>query len=237
MMLDRVPYIPAGSRNLHKSLSILGKTLPLLPRKGLHKTPAFNSVGQKTAAALGNSFASLKPYPTWNFEWDMDRITGNEALASSVIASFMGAYMTCQAQANLFLFTDPQDSTVTQSTGVMLNVTPGASVPMGQVGDGASTQFQLARTIGGSPDVIQNLNASIQVHLNGSLTSAYSISSKGVVTFTSAPGSGVTITWAGNFYFLCRFSEDMLDSVRSFTVNSGVDQWDVSSIRFSSEFQ
>ena len=210
-------------------------SIPISMAKGLKKTPNFRSEGQKTAAAVGNSFVSLKPHPTWDFELDMDRITGNEANANSVIASFMGVYMACQGQANLFLFTDPQDNTATTNNGILLNVTPGAAVPMGQTGDGSSTQFQLARSIGGSPDVIQNLNGAAAVYVNGTLTSV-SVSAKGVVTFTSAPALGATLVWTGNFYFLCRFDADMLDSVRSYTVNNGVDQWDVSSIKFSSEF-
>ena len=41
----------------------------------------------------------------------------------------------------------------------MLNVTSGAAAPMGTTGDGTSTQFQLARSIGGVAwDGDQNLN-------------------------------------------------------------------------------
>jgi uncharacterized protein (TIGR02217 family) len=145
--------------------------------------------------------------------------------------------MQTQGSAGLFLFTDPQDNTVTQSTGIMLNVTAGAGTPMGQTGDGASTKFQLARLIGGSGvDVIQNLNGSITVKVNGSTVVPASVSSTGVVTFTAAPASFANLTWSGSFYFLCRLDADTLDSTRSFTTNSGIDQWDFASIKFSSEF-
>lgn len=196
-------------------------SMPLSLAKGLKKTPSFNSVVQKTAASVGNSAVALKPYPTWDFEFDLDRITGNEALGNSVLATFLGIYMATAGQAGLFLFVDPQDNSV--------------SAAQFGVGDGVSTLFQLSRNIGGSVDIIQNVNGSIQVFVNGVLTSV-SISSTGVITFSPAPANNAVLTWTGSFYFLCRFSEDIVDSVRSFTRNSGTDQWDISSIKFNSEF-
>ena len=134
--------------------------LPISMAKGLKKNPNFNTVIQRTAAGRGNASVTLKPYPTWDFELDMDHILGNEASAASIVASFLGVNLQTQGSAGLFLFTDPQDSTVTLTTGVMLNVTSGAATPMGQTGDGTSKIFQLARLIGGGVDIIQNLNGS-----------------------------------------------------------------------------
>jgi uncharacterized protein (TIGR02217 family) len=151
----------------------------------------------------------------------------------------MGIHIATNGRSFPFLFTDPQDSTVTNTVSGMLNVTPGAAVPMGTVGDGVSTQFQLARIIGsmGVPnDIIQNVNGSISVYINGSLTTLYSLGSTGIVTFNTAPALNATLTWAGSFYFYCRFLEDTLDCTRVYTQNSGTDQWDVDSIKFETEF-
>ena len=219
-------------------------TMPLSMAKGLKKTPNFNTVKQKVAASRGNAAVSLKPYPTWDFEFDLDHITGNEAAASSVLAEFFGTFMATAGGAALFLFTDPQDNTVATSSSGMLNVTPGAASPMGLTGDGTSTQFQLARQIGGVAwDIIQNLNGGITVKVNGSVVTNYSVSNTGVITFTpvgsppvAAPPNGATLTWTGSFYFLCRFDEDIVDATRSFTTNSGTDQWLVAAVKFSSEF-
>lgn len=215
-------------------------SLPLSMAKGLKKTPAFNTVLQKVAAGRGNSSTSLTPYPTWNFEFDLDRIAGSEASAASVLASFLGTFMACNGSAQLFLFTDPQDHAVSASAGGgMLNVTPSAAAPMGVVGDGVSTQFQLARSIAGVAwDILQNVSITA-LYVAGtpkSLGSDYSVSSTGVVTFASAPANGYALTWTGTFQYLCRFSEDTVDASRVFTVNSGTDQWDISSVKFSSEF-
>ena len=221
------------------SISVMAN-FPLSMAKGLKKSPIFNSVVQRPVAGKGVASASLMPYPCWSFETDFDRITGNEAAASSTIASFMGIHIATNGRSFPFLFTDPQDSTVTNTVSGMLNVTPGAAVPMGTVGDGVSTQFQLARIIGsmGVPnDIIQNVNGSISVYINGSLTALYSLGSTGIVTFNTAPALNATLTWAGSFYFYCRFLEDTLDCTRIYTQNSGTDQWDVDSIKFETEFQ
>jgi uncharacterized protein (TIGR02217 family) len=200
-------------------------TLPISMAKGLTKKPNFTSEGQETAAGMGNSFVALKPFCTWDFDFDMDHITGNEAQAASVMAQFMGTYMACQGRVNLFLFTDPQDNTVT-------NMQFGT-------GDGTTTTFQLSRTIGGvagAYDIIQNVNGTPTIYINGTPTTSFTVSSTGIVTFSSAPANAAILTWSGSFYFLCRFADDTIDSVRSFTTNSGTDQWDISSIKFSSEF-
>jgi uncharacterized protein (TIGR02217 family) len=212
-------------------------TLPLSMAKGLAKSPNFNTVLQKVAAGRGNASVSMTPYALWDFEFDMDRITGNESAVSSTVAAFLGTMMACQGRNQLFLFTDPQDNSVAYGNSGMLNVTAGAASPMGASGDGVSTQFQLARSIGGVAwDLIQNLNGSILVQVNGSGVVPASVSSTGVVTFTTAPANNATLQWTGNFYFLCRFSEDTVDATRSYTINSSTDQWDFSSIKFSSEF-
>src|ERR1019366_2163057 len=130
------------------SISVMAN-FPIAMSKGLKKSPMFNSVVQRPVAGMNVVSASLTPYATWSFEFDADAITGNEALSSSVIASFMGLHISCNGKAFPFLFTDPQDNTVTQINSGMLNVTPGASQPMNQFSDGVSTRFQLARIIGG----------------------------------------------------------------------------------------
>src|SRR5208282_5600492 len=159
-------------------MSVFLVGFPIAMSKGLKKTPIFNSEVQRPVANRGVSGISFQPYATWGFEFDADRIQGNEALASSVLALFMGTHMACQGRAFPFFFTDPQDNTVAQGVSTMLNVTNGAATPMGTLGDGSSTQFQLARLIGGiGVDIIQNLNGAASVYVNGSLTAGVSISS------------------------------------------------------------
>jgi uncharacterized protein (TIGR02217 family) len=209
--------------------------------KGLKKTPHFNTVVQKTVTNKGNSSIGLMEVPTWDFELDLDSIQGNEAVASSVIAGFLGVFMACNGQNGLWLFTDPQDNTVALTNSCMLDVTAASTTPMATTSNGVSKSFQLGRLFGGvvgAEDIIQNLTGSTVIKVNGTTMTAgtqYSISSTGVVTFVTAPASGATLTWSGSFAFLCRFDEDTVDATRTFTTNSGTDLFDVSSIKFSSE--
>jgi uncharacterized protein (TIGR02217 family) len=196
-------------------------TMPISMAAGLKKSPNFNTVRQKGPAGV-NAAISLKPYPTWDFEFSLDHITGHERLASSVVAQFIGTFMATAGGANPFYFTDPQDNTL---TGAQFGV-----------GDGTHTRFQLSRNIYGAVDIIQNLNGTPSIYVGGSLTTPTSISSTGVVTFASAPANGAILTWSGSFRYLCRFAEDTIDSTRSFSINSGIDQWMVQSVKFSSEF-
>jgi len=227
------------------SIAILSG-FPIAMSSGLKKSPVFSSIVQRPAAGKGVVAASLQPYPTWSFGFDADKIQGSEAALSSVLSAFMGLHAVSQGRTFPFLFLDPQDSTVTQGTSAMLNVTSGAATPMGTVGDGVSTQFQIARVLGGGSlivtngvgyDIIQNVKGSINVYVNGALTSLYSISSTGVITFNTAPANGALLTWAGSFYFYCRFMKDDMDYTRVFTQNSGTDLWDIGSIEFETEFQ
>jgi uncharacterized protein (TIGR02217 family) len=202
--------------------------LPLSMAQGLHKAPCFNTVIQKPVAARTVSSASLQPYATWAFEFGLDNIQGNESAASSVLAQFFGIHMACNGRNGLFLFTDPQDNAV------------GAAAPMGTTGDGTSTQFQLARSIAGVAwDIVQNTTGALVIKVNGVTKTAgtdYSVSTTGVVTFVVAPTNGYSLTWQGSFQFLCRFDADTVDSLRKFTTNSGTDLWDISGVKFASEF-
>ena len=196
-------------------------TMPISMAAGLKKSPNFNTVRQKGAAGI-NAGIALKPYCTWDFEFSLDHITGHEHTAASVVAQMLGTFMATAGGANLFLFTDPQDNTV---TGAQFGT-----------GNGTATKFQLSRNIFGAVDVIQNLNGTPTIYVAGTPTTPASISRTGVVTFTTAPASGAVLTWSGSFYYACRFAEDTIDSTRNFTINSGIDHWMIQGVKFSSEF-
>lgn len=204
-----------------------------LVKSGFKKTPHYNTVRQMTAARRGSSAFSLMPYPTWDFEVDLNHVLGGEAIAGSVLQSFLGTFMACRGGGDFFFFTDPNDNAVTTVQGVMLNVTPGAAAPMGQRGDGASKVFQLARSIDQGVDILQNVTLT-QVCINGVPTVAYSVSSTGVVTFTVAPANNAVITWAGTFRYLCQFKDDTLGDLARVSKNGSGFLWDCSAIAFES---
>lgn len=208
-----------------------------LIKGGFHKSSKFQTLVIETAAGLGTSALSQQPYPTWTFDVDLNAVSGSESQAGSVLQAFLDCYNQVNGRGALFLFTDPNDSTVALSAGVMLNRTPGASVPMGQSGDGTSTIFQLARTIGSSVDILQSVTG-LLVKVNGTtkaLGTDYSVDAKGLVTFVVAPAAAATITWSGSFQYLCRFKDDNLKSLARVNRNAGGFLWDCS-VSFESEF-
>jgi hypothetical protein len=209
-----------------------------LVKNGFKKTPHYETVDQVPAGLRGRSSYTLTPYPTWDFQVDLNYVLGGESIATSVLASFLECYMLCCGGAGRFLFTDPNDSAVTLTGSTVLNVTPGAATPMGQTGDGVSTKFQLARKIKTAPDILQNVTVT-QVQVNGvnkSLGTDYTLSTSGVINFVTAPASGATITWAGSFQYLCKFTDDTLQDLARVSKNSSGFLWSCSSIAFESVF-
>ena len=217
------------------SYPVMSTTVPWsLVKSGFHKAPDFSSLVQTPAAGRGRSSISLKPYATWNFELDLNMVQGGESVIGSVLQSFLGCFMLCCGSGNFFTFTDPNDNTVTNAAGLLLNVTPGAANPMSNAGDGVSTQFQLARNIGVGVDILQNVSG-VTLYVAGAVTAA-SISSTGVVTFSTPPGNGAALTWAGNFTYLCQFTDDTLKDLARVSKNSSGFLWSCSSIDFESVF-
>lgn len=101
----------------------------------------------------------------------------------------------------------------------------GTPVPIG-TGTGAQTVFDFVKkyTSGGvtrTRRITRPVSGTAKVYLNGALqSSGYTVDySTGKVTFTSAPGSGVAVAWAGEFDVPARFAEDQMsfsiEAVRS----------------------
>jgi hypothetical protein len=204
-----------------------------LVKSGFKKSPHFNTQTQKPAAGRGRTSISFMPYATWDFELDINYVLGGEAVQWSVLQRFLGCYMACCGAGGFFWFTDPNDNAI-EDQSTMLNVTPGANAPMGQKGDGASTQFQLARLIDQGVDVIQNAVNPV-LFVNGSAVTG-TVGPTGVVVFDSAPPVNAVLTWQGSFLYLCQFNEDTLKDLARVSKNSGGFLWSCSSIAFESVF-
>jgi hypothetical protein len=156
-------------------------------------------------------------------------------LVANSLQAVEGLFNQCLGSALIFNYWDVDDcQVVAQEFGV---------------GDGVSTQFQLARAAGGwadlifaplnsaGPTVVPNpsgpgtINAPYPAPLiydNGTLVSSanYTIVN-GLVTFTTAPTAGHALTWTGNFYWPCNFSADMVDLAK---IMGGL--WSAGSIKF-----
>ena len=151
---------------------------------------------------------SFQPVPTWTFKLkyeflrDAFDVRGGHGLGAGFneLRTLMGFFLAAQGSLTPFWFNDPTDNVV---TGQAL-----------AFGDGTTTQFQLVRTmVGGFAEPILAVNAVTAVYLSGVGQSFANFSvnvNTGVITFTTPPGNGVTITADFSYYFLCRFADDTL---------------------------
>jgi len=178
-------------------------TIPVPPNGAwavpITRTPRFNTIRQDTAAYRGQTRISLSPYPVWDVEIDTAYFTGSESTISSSYQLALGLFGQMKGSADDFLVTMPGDNTIS------------TAMPFG-FGDGVTTAFQITRTFAGFLDIIQNLNGSPSIFVNGVLQAAntYGISNTGIVTFSSPPGVAVPLTWTGSFYYRLHFVDDSL---------------------------
>jgi uncharacterized protein (TIGR02217 family) len=111
-------------------------------------------------------------------------------------ATLVGFFNARYGDFDSFLFPDPDDYTVTVQ-------------PIG-LGDGSNKLFQLVRTFGGFVEPVFDANSAPLIYVNGvlkTLTTDYTISTTGLVTFVTAPGVGLAVTWTGTYYRRMYFSQ------------------------------
>ena len=173
--------------------SLPGLSWPVL------KSPQWTTRAQ-TSVSGKEIRTSFMAYPLWQFTLTYDVLRGASAFKEyQRLTDFFNAR---RGAWDDFLFDDVLDN----------------SVALEQFGTGnaATTAFQLLRRIyaGGFIEPVQNLNAAPSIFVNGvlkTLTTDYTISSTGLVSFTSAPAGGAVLTWTGTFYYRVKFVKDALD--------------------------
>jgi uncharacterized protein (TIGR02217 family) len=166
------------------------------------KTPTFQTRIQR--AVSGRELRALDyPYPLWQFTLVFDLLRDNPAAGYDELQTLMGFFMLCQGAFGTFLFRDPSDD---QVTGQQIGI-----------GNASANVFQLQRAMGAklpgggflepiaAPDIVT------AVYLDGITQSpgSYNVDpDTGLVTFSTAPGSGLIITADYSYYFRCRFVDD-----------------------------
>ncbi len=160
---------------------------------GSTKSPEWKTITQESVSGK-ELRASLMSYPRWTYTLSYEFLRGGSLAELQTLVGFFNAR---RGMFDDFLYTDPDDNTVTaQQFGV---------------GDGAATGFALVRSYGGFSEPVQNLNSAPSIYVNGVLkvlTTDYTVSSLGVVTFVTAPASGAVLTWSGTYYWRVRFLQD-----------------------------
>ena len=165
---------------------------------GVVRRPVWNT--SKKTSVTGREFrAANMIYPSYQYKLSYEFLRD---LRSGVdeLRSLVGFFNARLGSFDSFLFSDPDDNTATlQSFGT---------------GNGVANQFQLMRSFGASTDPVYDLASTPAIYKAGtlqSLTTHYTISSSGLVSFVTAPTAGQALTWSGTYYWRCRFETDQLD--------------------------
>lgn len=185
-----------------------------------HKKPTFSTIvaphvsGREVRNALYQN-------PIWQFELTFDGLTSSASgafanLGANSLQSLMGLFLQCQGQLGTFLYTDPTDGA---ATGQAL-----------ATGDGTTTTFTFARTLGGFLEPVGWVTGVSAVYLNGvAHGSGWSLSTPNGLVFAVAPGAGVVVSADFSYAFQCRFDDDEED-FEQFMANL----WTLKSLKFRS---
>jgi uncharacterized protein (TIGR02217 family) len=184
-------------------------------RWDVKKVPIWRTKVQSTVSGK-ETRAAMMSYPLWQFSLSYEVLRARATLLE--LQTLMGFFNLRNGSFDSFLYTDPDDKSVTDENF--------------GTGNGSQTVFQLLRAYGGFLEPIQNVNVLTNIKKNGvaqTNPADYTISSTGVVTFTSAPANGLPLTWTGTFYFRVRFLQDMAE-FNQFMKNL----WDLQKLEFQS---
>jgi uncharacterized protein (TIGR02217 family) len=197
-------------------------SLPALPglswsrrkKPGFSTRVASHASGREVRVALMN-------YPLYEFEATYGGLTSSASafagLGASSLQSLMGFFLQLQGQFGSFLYSDPDDNTVT-SQGI-------------GIGDGTTTAFAFSRARGGIAEPVGWVTGIANVYLNGAVQpgSGYSLTTPNILTFTAAPGAGVVVSADFSYAFACRFLDDQME-LEEFMSNL----WKLESMKFRS---
>lgn len=185
----------------------------------VHKRPTFST---RVASHVSGREVHTAYYAQtlYEFEVTFDALvsTANPALAgagATSLQTLLGFYLAAQGQLNSFLYIDPTDSVAT-------NQTVGT-------GDGTTTTFALARTIGGYTEPVSWVTAINAVSVAGAAQGGWSLATPNLLTLASAPAAGAAVTASFAYAFLCRFLDDQQDFE-----NMMAGLWQLQSLKFRS---
>lgn len=139
-----------------------------------------------------------------NADWAVCRHKYSAPFAGITDADYRSikeVFVICRGRSDSFLYLDPGDHS--------------ANVETIGTGDGSTKEYQLVKTasVAGTSTVytrkITKPKSAI-VSVDGVAKSPTVDMQTGLVTFSTAPGSGKTITWTGEFYVQVRFDNDYL---------------------------
>lgn len=181
------------------------------PRKEIIDTSGMTLV--KKSASGRRVAISLSPYPIYHIELQYaglsSSLKGSERLGPGGVQALQALFAQMGGQFGTFRVRradytlDPADSAV---DGQLLGI-----------GDGANQTFLFTRTL--QSDLVPSFTEPVgiveplglNVYLDGTPTSAYTLQWPNVLHMNSAPAAGVKVTADYSWYFMCAFEDDQLE--------------------------
>jgi hypothetical protein len=200
------------------SLTFPNLILPTCLGWNFAKRSKFSTILQTPQSMRHPASATLQTSVIYELELTYEFLMNNGLTYSDDVAYLQGFYEACRGSFGWFTF-DPSEfnldvMSVVQGTTALRN-------GFFAVGDGSTKTFPLWRStaVFGSGTVtlcelIQKVTLLGGIYRDGALVSSSEYTQTNFpaqVTFTSAPTSGVVLSWAGNYSYLCHFAEDTLD--------------------------
>ena len=177
------------------------------------RTPVFKTDIKTTPS--GREFRGAQmTYPLYKYSLTYEFL--RDMTAFNEFRTLLSFYTARQGCFDSFLYFDPDDNAISsQAFGT---------------GDGATTTFQLVRTLGATVEPVYDISGNPQIYVNGvlqTLSTNYSINATGGIVFTAAPALSAAITWSGSYYWRVRFLTD--EQAFSKMMNS---VWETKQIQF-----
>lgn len=188
---------------------------PTLPGISIEidRAPIWNSIVHRSASGRSVGLSPMF-HPNWRYKLRFEFL---RAGAEAELQAIVGLFNKLHGRSDTFLFLDDTDKTATsQVIGT---------------GNGVTTAFRLYREYGGFLEPVLATHSIASVYVGAALVSPanYSVSA-GVITFSTPPANGATISWTGVFYWRCRFDYDELNASRFLQ-----DLWKADSVSFTTE--
>lgn len=172
-------------------------TFPVLPGIAYPVTrTALWSTLKQPASSGRETRIGLWSYPRWRYELTFEFLRADSAHLEW--QALLGFYNSIGGGAGTFQFNDPADGT--------------ASGQVFGTGDGTTTTFQLARTLGSYTEPVFAPVGTPTITVAATVTTAFTVGPTGTITFTSPPAAGASLVWSGAYNWLCRFDDDTLES-------------------------
>jgi uncharacterized protein (TIGR02217 family) len=134
-------------------------------------------------------------HPLYEYQLDYELLRQQPNAAE--VEQLLGFINLRRGSWDSWLYRDPHDHT--------------ADAQVFGVGDGSRTQWQLVRSFGGHAEPVLGITQTPQVTVGDFAVTAFTVSTKGLVTFATPPAAGQTLSWTGTFFWRCRFLKDGYD--------------------------